>query len=82
MGAFDGASWTLYLDGAPKASSADRAAPVDSGDHVVAGALSTNGFGNIFPFNGLLDELRISNTARTSGWIATEYNNQSTLAPS
>jgi hypothetical protein len=27
-------------------------------------------------FNGLLDELRISNTARSSGWIATEYNNQ------
>ena len=33
--------------------------------------------GPSFGFNGLLDELRVSNTARTSGWIATEYNNQS-----
>jgi hypothetical protein len=49
---------------------------VNTGDDVVAGGLSTNGFGTIFVFNGLLDELRISNTARSSGWIATEYNNQ------
>jgi hypothetical protein len=26
---------------------------------------------------GLLDEVRISKTARSAGWIATEYNNQS-----
>ncbi|MFA6897507.1 MAG: DUF2341 domain-containing protein [Patescibacteria group bacterium] len=28
-------------------------------------------------FNGTLDEVRISNTARSADWIATEYNNQS-----
>jgi len=28
-------------------------------------------------FNGLIDEVRISNTARHSSWISTEYNNQS-----
>ena len=27
-------------------------------------------------FNGIIDEVRISNTARSAGWIATEYNNQ------
>ena len=27
-------------------------------------------------FDGIIDEVRISNTARTAGWIATEYNNQ------
>ncbi|MCK4649723.1 DUF2341 domain-containing protein [Candidatus Pacearchaeota archaeon] len=27
-------------------------------------------------FQGLIDEVRISNVARTAGWIATEYNNQ------
>jgi len=27
-------------------------------------------------FNGTLDEVRISNTARSASWIATEYNNQ------
>jgi hypothetical protein len=28
-------------------------------------------------FNGALDEVRISNSARSGGWIAAEYNNQS-----
>src|SRR5204863_739531 len=28
-------------------------------------------------FNGLLDELRLSNSIRPAAWIATEYNNQS-----
>jgi hypothetical protein len=30
-----------------------------------------------YPFNGQIDEVRISNTARSASWIATEYNNQS-----
>jgi hypothetical protein len=77
VGAFDGSTWKMYLDGAAAGSSADGTAPVNTGDHVVAGGLSTNGYGAIFPFNGLLDELRVSNTARSSDWIATEYNNQS-----
>jgi hypothetical protein len=67
----------MYLDGAANGSSADGTAPVNTGDDVVAGGLSTNGFGTIFLFNGLLDELRVSNTARSSDWIATEYHNQS-----
>ena len=29
-----------------------------------------------FNFNGILDEARISNMARSADWIATEYNNQ------
>jgi hypothetical protein len=77
VGVFDGSTWKMYLDGAANGSSADSMAPVNTGDDVVAGGLSTNGFGPIFPFNGLLDELRVSNTARSSDWIATEYHNQS-----
>jgi len=30
----------------------------------------------IYDLNGLLDEIRICNVARTAGWILTEYNNQ------
>jgi len=29
-------------------------------------------------FNGLIDEVRVSNIARSADWIATEYNNQYT----
>ncbi|MBU4331689.1 DUF2341 domain-containing protein [Patescibacteria group bacterium] len=42
--------------------------------------------GNISPpyttrgWNGKIDEVRVSNTARTAGWITTEYNNQSNIA--
>ena len=80
VGTYDGSTWKMYLDGAANGSSVDATAPVNTGDDVVAGGLSTNGFGTIFPFNGLLDELRVSNTARSSDWIATEYNNQSNPA--
>jgi RHS repeat-associated protein len=35
---------------------------------------------NGYRFNGLLDEFRISNDAKSADWIATEYNNQSAVA--
>ncbi|MCK5590751.1 MAG: DUF2341 domain-containing protein, partial [Candidatus Pacebacteria bacterium] len=31
-------------------------------------------------FNGFMDEIRVSNIARSAGWIATEYNNQNSPA--
>ncbi len=40
---------------------------------------STNG-GNGVYFSGLVDEVRISNVARSADWITTEYNNQSAPA--
>ncbi|MDO8512468.1 MAG: DUF2341 domain-containing protein [bacterium] len=39
----------------------------------------TNPGGN-YSFTGTLDEVRISSTARSATWIATEYNNQSSPA--
>jgi len=77
VGTFDGGTWRMYLDGVMSGSSADAIPPVNSGDDIVAGGLGTNASGPIFMFKGLLDELRVSNTARSSGWVATEYNNQS-----
>ncbi len=35
---------------------------------------------NLSTFNGSLDEVRLSNTARSADWIATEYNNQNSPA--
>jgi hypothetical protein len=32
--------------------------------------------GGPFQFNGSIDEIRIANSTRSAGWIATEYNNQ------
>ena len=33
-----------------------------------------------YPFNGTLDEVRLSNMARTSTWLSTEYNNQNSTS--
>ena len=33
-------------------------------------------YGGVFPVNGIVDELRISNVARSADWILTEYRNQ------
>ena len=37
--------------------------------------LGTRSYGS-YRFNGAIDELRVSNIARTNDWIITEYNNQ------
>ncbi|MDD3007163.1 MAG: LamG domain-containing protein [Candidatus Pacebacteria bacterium] len=61
----------IYVDGILK------------GSQTVLGAItSTTGDINIgnnsfYAFNGAIDEVRISNTARSVDWIVTEYNNQS-----
>ena len=34
------------------------------------------GYSSDLPFNGILDEVRISSAVRSPGWITTEYNNQ------
>ena len=37
---------------------------------------TTGNFGQNWCFDGIIDELRISNILRSADWIATEYNNQ------
>ena len=32
--------------------------------------------GNVYWFNGIIDEVRVSDVAKSADWIATEYNNQ------
>ena len=48
--------------------------PTGSTDSVSIGARSDSSY----PFNGIIDEVRISNTARSAGWINTCYNTQHT----
>lgn len=63
---FNGNSQTLTFAGTIPATTSSLLA----GDPQKIGAQST------FWWNGLLDEVRISNAARSSTWIATEYTNQ------
>jgi hypothetical protein len=69
----NGTSGKYYIDGV---SDATPTAALDvaygSNDFVIGKDYRDNrGF-----FNGLIDEVRISNVARSPEWIATEYNNQ------
>lgn len=65
----------IYIDGVLKASSTD----VDwrntcSSQDVRIGARDNS---TVNTFDGLIDEFKITNTSKSSDWIATEYNNQS-----
>jgi hypothetical protein len=71
---YDGSTLTLYIDGVGKSSSglitlSNNTRPWTFGrsafDH-------SSGSGRS-PYNGLMDEVRISNSARTSNWINASY---------
>jgi hypothetical protein len=52
---------------------------VSDGTGTFSSGLSTRNANRTFgdSLSGILDEIRISNTARSADWITTEYNNQS-----
>lgn len=64
-----GSGRNIYINGAP------------SGNDAVATAFSTNNnplyiSTAAYGLNGFVDEVRISNVARSADWVSTEYNNQ------
>jgi hypothetical protein len=73
VGSYNGSTQALYLDGAPIAQSS-VSIQLGTGSYPLNWGSSND---SASFFNGLLDEARLSNIARSSAWIATEYNNQS-----
>jgi hypothetical protein len=70
-GVSTGSQLLIYVNGSHAATSSKATSvPVDD----TAVQIGQNGVGAFY--NGLVDEVRISKTARTATWIATEYNNQ------
>jgi hypothetical protein len=67
-------SWSLIVDGVVYGPNTTSCAP--SFDHLDVGNLDY-GNGNVYNtlFYDDLDEVRVSNTARSNDWIITEYNN-------
>jgi hypothetical protein len=73
VGTYDG-HWNLYIDGV-KTTSSETQGPLGSSEPFVIGARDATG--SAFNYlNGAIDELRVSDVARSSDWISTEYNNQ------
>ncbi|MDO8469698.1 MAG: DUF2341 domain-containing protein [bacterium] len=71
---WDGSNVRLYLNGAQDNTTTARTGSLNDLN-------STSSIGGSHQwgeyFDGVFDEVRVSSVARTSGWIATEYNNQS-----
>jgi hypothetical protein len=65
----------FYIDGAELSSHARTTAIDVSSNNLFLGALNQLGTA-IVKFNGTLDEMRISDTARSADWISAQYNNQ------
>jgi hypothetical protein len=72
-GSYDGV-WNIYMDGR-KTSSTQAQAPYATVERFLIGARDASG-GQTSYFSGMIDEVRISNAARSADWIATEFNNQ------
>jgi hypothetical protein len=68
-----GGTLKIYINGAEKGSTADTTVGSITNS---TSALIGSGL-NVQKFPGQIDEVRISNTARSASWIATEYANQS-----
>ncbi len=70
----DGSHIKYYINGTLAATDSGTQEPTGSATYIFLG--QSDIFGDD-PYKGNLDEIRISATARSAGWITTEYNNES-----
>ena len=71
-GTFDGTTAKIYLNGAQQGTDTPHAAPVSQSLPFYLNRY----FGGGYREDGAYDEVRVSNIARSSDWIATEFANQ------
>ena len=69
---YNGTTWAGYLDGSRIFATSTTFSLTMHAGMLYIGEADSGG-----KVNGAVDEIRISNTARSSDWIATEYHNQS-----
>jgi hypothetical protein len=73
VGTWDGTTVKVYRNGTLAGSNSQAYSVSNSGYSTkifVDGAVSS-----YYNFDGMIDEVRISNSARSADWVATEYNN-------
>ena len=76
VGTYDGTTMKLYVDGSLVKTGSGGSFAGFMGGTIYLGRAA----GSSVYTNGSVDEVRVSNLARTADWIATEYNNQNTPA--
>ncbi len=79
---FSGDNWELFLDGQSDgsgswvAAAGDRSVGANTAHMQIGCRTRDGGQKDSSLFNGLIDEVRVSDVARSAQWIETEYNNQ------
>ena len=76
VGTWNSTTVSIYVNGALSASATKSLTPTYSAPLRI-GVDGDQSFTNNY-FNGILDEARVSDIARSADWIAAEYNNQKT----
>ncbi len=71
---YDGTWVRMYINGEEKRAIKTNADFNATAADLVLGK-GTSVFGDNFYFNGVIDEVRISDTARSADWLKTQYNN-------
>ncbi|MGD8686616.1 MAG: DUF2341 domain-containing protein, partial [Syntrophobacterales bacterium] len=76
---YDGSRMRIYLDGSKDEYELEKLDNILSSDEEtwIGQADQPHDVAWSYPWEGQLDEVRISNIARSADWIKTEYNNQS-----
>jgi RHS repeat-associated protein len=82
VGTYDGTTLRLYANGVAEPAINTTSAPISYGSSrdLTLGNDTAYQSLTINPWNGSMDEMRISSVARSADWIATEYNNQNSPA--
>lgn len=75
VGTWDNSTMRLYQDGSQTATVGSVTGSfVNNNNHLRFGGVHGAGGGNPHSFDGLIDEIRISNIARSANWVTTTYN--------
>jgi hypothetical protein len=72
VGTYDGTLMRMYLNGAYERSTSQTGSLVSQSSPATIGVFADS----YSPFDGLIDELRVSDICRSADWINAEYNNQ------
>jgi hypothetical protein len=71
-----GTTMTIFVNGISQSLTATSGLAAGSAVPLILGARFGGGGTPERWFNGIIDEFKVSNIQRSSGWIQTEYNNQ------
>ncbi len=76
-GVYSGGAVSIFVDGVPQGTSTCVNQSINYGSSPRGEIGWKLDSGSNDDFNGVIDEVRVSNSVRSADWIATEYNNQS-----